>query len=99
MLCCVDSCIGMLQLAMLSAFVALNNICVPDPNSVMVPTQGAGTAKLGNVFNVSVKELDWRCHQEKSFCFTMLCIWCCGFGWRRGDCVGIPCTPVLYVGG
>ena len=36
-LCCVDSCFGMLQLAMLSAFVALNNICVklPDPNSVM----------------------------------------------------------------
>ena len=55
------------MLALLSGLWAISYNVVPDPFSNMVPTQGAGTAKLGNEFNVSVEESNWQCYQEESF--------------------------------
>ena len=57
-----------MQLSLLSALWALSYIIVPTSNSVMVPTQGEGTALLGNVLNASVVAKNWQCEEEKSFC-------------------------------
>ena len=57
-----------MQLSLLSALWALSYTIVPTSNSVMVPTQGEGTALLGNVLNASVVAKNWQCEEEKSFC-------------------------------
>ena len=50
---------------LLSAFMACKNV-VPNLNSDKVPTQGAGTAMFGMLFNVSSIVSFWQCDFEMS---------------------------------